>query len=362
MTVAPVAAVAPTHGRHAGEGRRRGGSIVVIGGYGAVGRAVAAALAPTLPNRVVVAGRHGGAAWACARRLGDGVRAARVDATRPDDVARLVDGAAVVVMCVEAGNAEVARVCLGRGVAVVDVSATAAVLDAVVRLGGAARAAGAAAVLSVGLAPGITNLLARRVVARLPDAEHIDVTLGLGLGDEHGGDARRWVVRGLGTPTPPGIHARSVDLPSFGTRIAHPFPFSDQHTLSTSLGIPVVTRMCFDQRSITAVLFALRRARAFSGARRQRVALAADRALGRLRLGGTRWVAHAWAVASDGRTAEASVSGHGEAGVTGKVAAAAVRRLVAGDVPPGVHHLDEVVEPVPFLAELGLDPVEAAGR
>jgi hypothetical protein len=200
------------------------------------------------------------------------------------------------------------------------------------------------------------------VVARLPDAERIDVTLGLGLGDEHGADARRWVVRGLGAPAPPGIRARSVDLPGLGTRIAHPFPFSDQHTLSTSLGIPVVTRLCFDQRSITAALFALRRARAFAGPRRQRVALAADRALARLRLGGTRWVAHACAVASDGRWAEASVSGHGEAGVTGRVAAAVVRRLVAGDVPPGVHHLDEIVEPVPFLAELGLVPIEAAGR
>jgi hypothetical protein len=362
MTVAPTAPVVATRGHPDREGPRRDGPIVVIGGYGAVGRTVAAALAPALPGRVVVAGRHGGAAWACARRLGDGVRAARVDATRPDEVARLVHGAAAVVMCVEAGNAEVARLCLGHGVPVVDVSATAAVLDAVVRLDGAARAAGAAAVLSVGLAPGITNLLARCVVARLPDAARIDLTLGLGLGDEHGGDARRWAVRGLGTPTPPGIGARAVDLPGFGRRVAHPFPFSDQHTLSRSLGLPVVTRLCFDQRSVTAALFGLRRARAFAGPRRQRTALAADRALARLRLGGTSWVAHARAVASDGRSAEVAVRGHGDARVTAGVAAAVVRRVVIGDVPPGVHHLDEVVEPVPFLAELGLEPVGPAGR
>lgn len=357
----PVAPVPVQGGSRRDGAPGRDGRIVVIGGYGAVGRAVAATLAPAFPGSVVIAGRHGGRAWECARGLGAGVRAARVDATRADDVDRALAGAGVVVMCVEAGNREVAGACLRRGIDLVDVSATATVLAGIARLDGDARSSGASAVLSVGLAPGVTNLLARRVVGRLPEAARVDLTLGLGLGDDHGSDSRRWVVRGLGTGTASGVRSRSVDLPEYGRRVVHPFPFSDQLTLSATLDRPVVTRLCFDRRSVTAGLFALRRMRAFAGPRRQRVALAVDRCLARVRLGGTRYVVHAQAVASDGRTAEAAVSGYGDARITGEVAAAVVRRLVAGHIPAGVHHLDEVVDPASLLDEVGLDLVESGG-
>src|SRR5688572_21896656 len=56
-----------------------GHAIVVLGGYGAVGRAVSQTLATLLPGRVVVAGRDGGKAADFAATLPGDVQARRID-------------------------------------------------------------------------------------------------------------------------------------------------------------------------------------------------------------------------------------------------------------------------------------------
>ena len=123
-------------------GEHRPGSdrdaIVVLGGYGAVGRAASEALAGWFPGRAVVAGRDGGKA----RRLAGAPRPAQVDVTRPDDVRRVLDGARLVVMCVEQANAAVGCARLERGVHYVEISATTPILAAVAELDGLATARG----------------------------------------------------------------------------------------------------------------------------------------------------------------------------------------------------------------------------
>lgn len=51
--------------------------------------------------------------------------------------------------------------------------------------------------LSVGLAPGITNLLAHHVHQRLPAATAVDISMCFGLAGDHGADSRRWVIDAL---------------------------------------------------------------------------------------------------------------------------------------------------------------------
>ncbi|GAA1763260.1 saccharopine dehydrogenase family protein [Luedemannella helvata] len=172
------------------------GSVVIVGGYGAVGRVVAATLAERgVP--VTVAGRDLRRAQELARRHPDVMTPRRVDVDQPDELESVLDGAAVVVMCVERRNEQVAHACLERGIHVVDISATPAVLDAIERLDTVAERAGATAVLSVGLAPGLTNVLARWCVARLPSAASVDISILLGLAGDHGPDSARWTMDNL---------------------------------------------------------------------------------------------------------------------------------------------------------------------
>ncbi len=341
MTADPTPA-APTPTR---TGDRRG-DLVVLGGYGATGSAVARKLAQWFPGRVVVAGRD----LDRARRLAGavpGLRARRVDVGRPDEVAGAVRGAAVAVMCVERDNDAVARACLERGVHYVDICATTAVLERIEDLHDLAVEHGVTAALSVGLAPGLTNLLARWCTQELPGAAGVDLTVLLGGAGDHGVDSVRWTVRHLAERAPRA--GRRVLLAGAGRRTAHPFPFSDQHHLVEALGVPVTTRLCLDSPALTTALFGLRAAGFFALVRRLGLEEALIGALSRVAIGSDRWVLHAEAVTAGGERCRAAAYGRGECAATALVAAHVVRHLGAGAAPAGVHHLDRLTEPAAFL-------------
>ncbi|MFI6412220.1 saccharopine dehydrogenase [Streptomyces sp. NPDC050585] len=311
------------------------GRVLVVGGFGAVGATVTAALEGWFPGRVLPGGRS---------------RGVRVDVGDPEGFGRVLDGlgdVAAVVLCVEPPGPGAARACLERGVHLVDVGATPRLLDGVAALHGDAVRAGATAVLSVGLAPGLTNLLAARAHEEVGGADRIALTLLLGTGERHGGDSVRWTVDGLAAP-PSGARPARFPLPGYGTRTAHPFPFSDQYTLRAGLGVPdVTTRLCLDSRALTAALFGARRAGLGRAARHPAVRRALTAAFGAVHVGGEGFAvrADAW---RGGRHAVHALTGRAQSRVTALVAARAARAALTGTLPPGVHH----VERLPVLAGL----------
>jgi saccharopine dehydrogenase-like NADP-dependent oxidoreductase len=362
----------------AATGRSERGTVVVLGGYGAVGRSVARTLAQWFPGEVVVAGRDGAKAAAMARSSGGAIAGRQVDVTRPDEVDRVIDGAGVVVMCIEHANEAVARACLTRGIHFVDISATEAVLSAITRLEPLAREHHATAVLSVGLAPGVTNLLARHCHAQLPAATTIDITLIAGVNGDHGPDSLRWIADNFVGPGPtkhaadrlrrtaivvgpgPTKHAAAVagprplrvDLPGFGTRTAYPFAFSDQHTVSRALGVRATTRLAFESATLTTAIFALRTAGFFRLLRGPRARRLLAALLSRVRFGTDRFVVQARATDADGRQVSLSAAGREESRATGVVAAHVARLLRAGNAPAGVVHIDDIADPAVLLRGL----------
>ncbi|MBB1243765.1 saccharopine dehydrogenase NADP-binding domain-containing protein, partial [Streptomyces durbertensis] len=318
--------------------------MLVVGGYGAVGATVTTALSRWFPGRVLPAGRDPRRA----RRAG-GVT---LDVSDPAALHRVLDetGTTLVVLCVEPPDESAARTCLERGIHLVDVNATPLLLQRTERLHDAARAAGATAALSVGVAPGLTNLLARRAHDAVGGAERLDLTVLLGTGEHHGQDAVRWTVAGLAEPAPhpATAHPLRVELPGFGARTAHPFPFSDQHTLPGTLDVPhVTTRLCLDSRPLTATLFALRRAGLRRALRRPAVRRALTRAFSAVHLGGEDFALRADARHGD-RHAAFALTGSRQSEITGLVAAHTAKALLDGLTPAGVHHLEQL----PALADL----------
>ncbi|WP_285512254.1 saccharopine dehydrogenase NADP-binding domain-containing protein [Streptomyces sp. NBRC 14336] len=331
------------------------GRILVIGGYGAVGSAVGTRLEERFPGRVVPAGRN----EVRARRLG-GVR---VDVRDLDGLRRTLDklgDVRVVVLCVEPEDASLARVCLERGIHLVDVNATRDLLEAVADLDGVASGAGATAVLSVGVAPGLTNLLAHRAHEAVGGAQRLDVTVLLGSGERHGTDAVRWTVENLTEPVT--AAPRSVYLPGHGTHRAYPFPFSDQHTLRRTLGVPqATTRLCLDSRPLTAALFALRGTGVLRGEDRAPLRRSLTGAFSRVHVGAESFAlrADAW---RDDRHAAFALTGHEQSRVTGLVAAEVASELLRGQLPPGVHHIEQLPELADVPERLAGDGVSVLRR
>ncbi|WP_158632228.1 saccharopine dehydrogenase NADP-binding domain-containing protein [Micromonospora sp. Llam0] len=347
------------------------GAVVVVGGYGAVGHATAEMLAEWFPGRVLVAGRDPARAARAADAIGRGTTWRQVDVTSAADRARLSADAALVVMAVERANVAVAQEAVRRGVHYVDVTASPQLLRPLTDLDQLAVRTGSTVALSVGVAPGLTNLLADECLRELPAADTVELTLMLGTGDPHGRDSVRWIVEqaatasvgtagaGVGGGTDVGRPRRTrVDLPGVGRRAVFPFPFSDQHVLTARHGVRATTRMCLDSRVLTWTLFAGRSSGLFRLARRLRLDDVLVSALVWARVGADRFVVRASASRSSGPAVTRAVAGRGTSQVTGAVAAVVARQVLTGGtgtparVSAGVRHIDQVTGLADLVAEL----------
>jgi hypothetical protein len=311
--------------------------ILILGGYGAVGREAAAALATRRTATVLVAGRNPGKAIPI-----PGTTAVRVDATDPAALAEALEGVNAVLMCTESGNAQVASSCLRRGIHYLDVTASHHLHQQIEDLDPIAKQNGATAVLSVGLVPGVTNLLARHCVAQ-SSATHVRIGVLLGSGDQHGPAALDWTLDGLGRLD--GSWPMRFPAPH-GTRTVHRFPFSDQYTLPHTVGITAAsTGLCLDSRLTTALLTAAGRPAIVRLLRQPRIRRGLLKLLTRAHLGGT-----GFSVTAQAGTAQAWFSGYLQSRATGLTAALLIDRLPA--FPPGVAHIEQLVDPGAFLATL----------
>ncbi|RBM21667.1 saccharopine dehydrogenase [Prauserella sp. PE36] len=330
-------------------------TVLVVGGYGAVGATVTRSLAEWSPGRVVCAGRDLGRARALADQVG--ATAAGLDVTDVKGFERLLaeHGVGVVVLCVKPSDGALARACLSNGVHLVDVGASYHLLALTEELTETALEAAATAVLSVGLAPGLTNVLAGRACRDLGGADRIDVTVLLGAGEQHGADALRWTLTQLVAPRQRAARGPArVFLPGYGHRTAHPFPFSDQYTLRRTLGVTdVTTRLCLDSRVLTTLLFALRRTGLLRLAARLDVLRALTAAAGKVHFGSDGFAVAAEAVHNGHRVAYA-LTGNAQGHVTGLVAAHVAHTLLGRGLPPGVHHLDELTAFAGLPERIGL--------
>lgn len=294
--------------------------VLVLGGYGAVGRHAVAELR-TLGHHPRTAGR-------------DAARAdVPLDLTDRAAVTRAAAGADVVVNAAGTEDPDLAVAVTAAGAAFVDVSATGPYLDRIER-----AAVTGPVVLSVGIAPGLTNLLVHAVAARdrgTGTDGPLDVAVVLGAGEAHGAAATAWSLGLLGRRYPdtaaPGRSVRNYtrgtvfDLPH-GRRRLYRADFSDQHTLTRELGRPVRTSFGTDTRFATVALAALTWVPPLG------------RLAGRLHLPGSAdWVLQV----RDPAGPRVTATGTGQSHATGVLAARAA--VLAASAPSGVHHLPTLV-------------------
>lgn len=188
--------------------------VLVLGGYGAVGGHLVAAL----------------------RGQGDTVVAAGRDPDRADCVIDLREpqlglyraaaaDADVVVNAAGWEDPRLAELATAAGAVFVDVTATTEYIDRLERL-----SAPRPVILSVGLAPGLTNILAAELHRDAPGP--IDIAVLLGAGEQHGVAATDWSYRLLGRTFGSGsrlvrnyTEPQVFDLPAYGRRRMYPGGF-----------------------------------------------------------------------------------------------------------------------------------------
>ncbi|WNS45992.1 saccharopine dehydrogenase NADP-binding domain-containing protein [Paenibacillus sp. MMS20-IR301] len=331
--------------------------IVVIGGYGHVGSQICRLLGAEHPGKVYAAGRNLQRAESFSRSTGGQVKPLRLAAEEPLSQ-QLLERTKLVVMCLDQQDTRLAAACLQSGTHYVDVSASGEFLQQVQLLAPVKNHLRAAAVLSVGLAPGLTNLLAAKAVQELDRAELIDISIMLGLGDSHGQAALEWTVDQLGSAFEITEHGKLRNVSSFRDgkstefgfslrkRTAYRFPFSDQQTLPATLNVPSIsTRLCFDSRTATAAVALLRSLGLPALLRIKAFRNLAVKAFGKFRIGSEQYAVKVDAYGTQAGSPvqiEYGIEGVHEAAVTAVTAAGVALHIYNAPPEPGVYHIEQL--------------------
>lgn len=162
------------------------GYILVVGSYGAVGRVVATRLAERYPGQVIAAGRNYEKANDLSIASQGKILPQTLNILTAHENPAILDDVALVIMCLDLPDTRFVEMCLQNGIDYIDVSASYAFLVQVEALHEVAQVAGGTAVLSVGISPGLTNLLGRYAKSQYDDLQQLDIHVLLGLGEAHG--------------------------------------------------------------------------------------------------------------------------------------------------------------------------------
>lgn len=333
--------------------------IVVIGGYGQSGQTICALLGELYPGKVYAAGRNPERAERYCRTTGGSVRPMKFDVREPAD-ADFWRTTRLVVMCLDQTDPAFVRACLENGTHYTDISADYTFLSKVEALHDTAKAHRATAVINVGLAPGLTNLMASYAAKRMDRTARLDIGLLLGLGDQHGKSGIEWMIDNLCNDFDVETDGHKKRIPGFsdgrkidfgdglGMWTAYRFNFSDQHSLKKTMNIPLVsTRLCLDSRILNTLLALFKATRLLNALRIRRIRDLAVRLFGGIRIGKDTAAVKidAWGMrGSDDIHIECFMRGRRESVFTGTVAAFAADRLYREEYASGVYHIEQLFE------------------
>jgi saccharopine dehydrogenase-like NADP-dependent oxidoreductase len=342
--------------------------IIVVGGYGQVGQVICNSLGNLFPGKVYAAGRSFEKAKQFALTTHGKVLPLQMNAHEKQSV-NFLEEAALVVMSLDQDNTGFVEECLEHNIHYIDISASHGFLSKVRNLENNKRPMQSTSVLSVGLAPGITNLLVKHCANVLDEVHTADIYLMLGLGDRHGKAAIEWMVdnininfsvveEGLKTDVKSFEDGKKTEFPGkLGRRTAYRFNFADQHILPDTLGFQTVsTRICFDSAITTNLIALFKKIGAYHFLQYPSIRQMMIGLFEKFHWGSNIYVAKASAKGLiNNRTVryECSVQGQNESLITGKVAAFVAKSIYTKEYRPGVFHIEELFHPMELIGELG---------
>lgn len=335
-------------------------SIIIIGASGAVGSAIVRHLDRQYRYQLILAGRRTAPLEQLKQSLVSDAAILQVDVARFDDPC-VLNGAALVIMCVDIPDSRIPKACAEQGIKYMYISASQQVLRYLEQNNAWAQENKTPMLFSVGLAPGLTNLLAKNVLGKLPGATALEIYVLLGLGEAHGEQAFQWTFEnlhktytvyqdGFEKPVKSFTKGRTTDL--LGQRKFYLFDFVDQHILKKEKGLQSVgTRLAFDNRFFTALVGFLRNTGLTKIYRNKQVQRVMMRLLKKVRLGSDVYGTKVIARNEAGQTESAFLQGHNEGAITAAVAAGMVPLLLESNAS-GLLHSHELVKDLPAFFAL----------
>lgn len=314
------------------------GPVLIVGGYGTVGAALADLAGPEWP--LLLTGRNPDRGAALAQRHGAALR--RWDLSDPEPFAASVRA---VVGAVNDPEDRVLRAAVKGGVPYVDVTRWTSRLTRAVTVASLMEPT-APVLLSSAWMGGVTSLVAAAVVAdRGGDATTVNIAIRYDMQDSAGVDSVDFIdrlgydyeVRRSGAPVTvaPLSDPRWVDVAGSRTKVAR-LDTPEQFTLPLTLGVDTVTtRIGFSSNSATAALLAAKKVGLFRWGRGERWTAMRRSLLYSPGTGGSAQI-RVDVLGDTGATSATIVDPRGQAHLTAVGGFVGLRRVLADDAVAGV--------------------------
>jgi saccharopine dehydrogenase (NAD+, L-lysine forming) len=343
--------------------------ILIAGGYGLVGRLIAAELAPQYQDQVIVAGRNLRRALETAAEIGHGARGREIDVTQPLSIAAALSDARAVMSCIDQPGRHLMHAVIQRGLRYTDITPHLTELGsgaAYEKIMADARASGACVVLGAGIVPGISNVMVRSLAQSLGGAQEIETSLLLSAHDVTGPAAFDYFLQELSMPFEMHVdganrparafsNAQRVEFPHpVGVQTTYLFPFSDQVLYPRTLGArTALTRLAIEPAILAKLLVALVQLGAASLVAKPFI----RHTITRLRSSKSPRADTRFALRVDvrhqGRSGHATLVGPTQAAAAAAGAVGVLRPLLDGEVTePGAWMPEQVIDPESFFRRL----------
>ncbi|MBM7624102.1 saccharopine dehydrogenase NADP-binding domain-containing protein [Sporohalobacter salinus] len=345
--------------------------ILVVGGYGKVGRVICRDLGKKFPGKVIAGGRNYKKAKKFAKTTNGNVSPLELDVNVNPKKNNILEGVSIVIMCIDQKNIQFIKCCLRKGVNYIDITASYNFLSEVELLHNTAKSSGVTAILSVGLSPGLTNLLVQYSKNHFDVLEKVDISVILGLGEEHGKAAVEWMIDNINTTFQANKNGTEREIKSFtdgkkvdffkteSNRTAYRFNFPEQHVLPKTLNVKEVShRICFDSKFITRILAFLKKLGILNFLELKKLRNAVVKFLNNIHLGSDKFIVKVKAFGKkEGKTTdfEFSILGNNQTRITGKVAAIVAENIYTEKLSSGVYHIEEIFNLQDIIAQLNND-------
>lgn len=210
------------------------GQVLILGGTGRIGSAVADDLIRHTQAQITVAGRNSKLGARVVARLGSNAQFLALDLADQAGLSRAIASASLVVHC--AGpfhyrDARVLKTCIQHGVNYVDVSDHRSFTSKALAYKSAAEAAGITAVVNSGVFPGISNSMVRQDVESLDRAESIHLSYIVAGSGGAGTTVMRTTFLGLQHPFKVWLNGQWQEVHPYSDRetIEFPAPYGKAH-------------------------------------------------------------------------------------------------------------------------------------
>lgn len=238
--------------------------ILIIGGYGTVGSLVSIQMARRYPSKIVIAGRNRAKAKALIGEHRLDAHAIYMDIEKESFQEVNFGELHTVINCLETDNISFLLECINLDINYTEVGASYESHRRFFEIADYINNSNSLVVPSVGLIPGLSNVLAYNGATFFDSVEEIHNYVMLGLGESHGLDSIRWMLKKINSPFEIKTQAGKVCVKGFTCpkstlllnenkkRTFYLFDFSDHHIIPLFIEAKAIaTRIAFDSKTVT---------------------------------------------------------------------------------------------------------------